>query len=81
MNHCNIGPGRQPGAVLTSGTDVDMVITSFPATITFPLIDDEGALEPVETYQLTLIPSDPSIIINQPTANISILDEDGMYRK
>ena len=62
--------------MITSGTVVDQQITSFPADITFRINDDEAALEPDEMYQLTLIPNDPSIIIDQPTADITILDDD-----
>ena len=74
---CIIGPGAQPPTVRTSGTDVDQVLTSFPANISFMINDDLAALEDMEMYTLTLIPSDPSITINQATKKITILDNDG----
>ena len=52
-------------------------LTSFPANISFPIIDDDVALETVERYSLSLIPSDPSITINQSMSEIVILDDDG----
>ena len=52
-------------------------MTSFPAEISFPIIDDEVALEKAERYSLRLITSDPLIIINQATTEIVILDDDG----
>ena len=72
-----IGPGAQPPTVRTSGTDVDQMLTSFPVDVSFPYIDDVAALEDVEIYTLTLIPSDPSIIINQASCQINVLDNDG----
>ena len=71
-----IGPGAQPTGVI-SGTDVDETLTSFPVDVSFPLIDDVVALEDVEIYTLTLIPSDPSIIINQASCQINVFDNDG----
>ena len=72
------GPGAQPSTVRTSGTDVNLVLTSFPVEISFPIVDDDGAIETVERYSLSLIPSDPSITLNQATSQIVILDDDGM---
>ena len=72
-----LGPGAQPPTVRTSGTSVNEELTSFPAVVSFPIIDDDAALETVEKYLLSLIPSDPSIIINQSTSEIVILDDDG----
>ena len=74
------GPGAQPSTVRTSGTSVNEELTSFPANISFPIIDDEVALETVERYSLSLIPSDPSITINQFMSEIVILDDDGKLR-
>ena len=62
--------------VRISGTDVSETLTSFPATITFTINDDEAAVEAVERYSLTLIPSDPAISINPATTEILILDDD-----
>ena len=73
----NIGPGRQPGSVITSGSRIDQSLTAFPARVEFPITDDDAALEPVERYSLTLVRSDPSIILNQATAEINIIDDDG----
>ena len=72
----HLGPGTQPGSVITSGTAIDVTLTSFPANVSFNIIDDRAALEPVERYTLTLVPSDPSVIINQGTADIAIIDDD-----
>ena len=69
------GPGMQTG-VRISGTDVSETLTSFPATISFPINDDDAAVEAVERYFLTLIPSDPAISINPATTEIVILDDD-----
>jgi hypothetical protein len=70
------GPGTQPPTVRISGTDVDEMLTSFPATVTFDINDDDAALEDIEMYTLVLIPSDPSITISQNTSRIFILDDD-----
>ena len=60
----------------TSGTDVDEVLASFPADVSFVINDDLAALEDMEIYTLTLIPSDPSIVIVQNTSQITISDND-----
>ena len=60
-----------------SGTDVDQVLTSFPAVVSFVINDDLVALEDIEIYTLMLIPSNPSIVINQNKSQINILDNDG----
>ena len=75
MNVSAIGPGPQP-TVRTSGTNVDEVLTSLPADVSFVIIDDLAALEDMEIYTLILIPSDPSIDIVQDTSQITILDND-----
>lgn len=62
--------------VIISGTDVNQSLTSFPMSVSFIINDDETAIEAVERYSLRLIPSDPSITINQATAEIFILDDD-----
>ena len=69
------GPGVQAG-VRISGTDVSETLTSFPATVSFTINDDEAAVEAVERYSLTLIHSDPAISINPATTEIVILDDD-----
>ena len=65
----------------TSGTSVNEELTSFPAEISFPIIDDDVALETVERYSLSLIPSDPLVIINQATSEIVILENDGKLHR
>ena len=75
--HLSLGPGVQPPTVRTSGTSVSQILTSFPANISFMINDDLTALEDMEIYTLTLIPSDPSIDIVQDTSQIIILDDDG----
>ena len=72
-----LGSETQPPTVRISGTDVDEMLTSFPATVTFTINDDDAALEDIEMYTLVLIPSDPSITISQNTSRIFILDDDG----
>ena len=74
---CIIGPGTQPPTVRTSGTNVDQVLTSFSANISFVINDDLAALEDMEIYTLTLIPSDSSFNIVQDTSQITILENDG----
>ena len=76
-SHLLLGPGAQPPTVRTSGTDVDQELIFFPAKISFIINDDDAALEDIEIYTLRLIPSDPSITINQATSQIIILDDDG----
>ena len=71
------GPGAQPSTVRTSGTSVNEKLTSFPAEISFPIIDDDVALETVERYPLSLITSDPSITISRSMSEIVIIDDDG----
>ena len=73
-----LGPGTQPPTVRTSGTSVNEELTSFPAVVSFPIIDDDAALETVERY-LFLITSDPSFIINPAMSEIVILDDDGKF--
>ena len=63
--------------MVTSGTAVNQVLTSFPANVSFVINDDLVALEDMEIYTLSLIPSDPSIVITQATSQITILDNDG----
>ena len=65
--------------VITSGTDVDETFTSFPASVSFSISDDAIALEDDERYSLTLIASDPSIIVERATTLIVIQDDDSTY--
>ena len=66
--------------MITSGTDVNMQLTSFPAEVSFTITDDDAALEPVERYTLSLTSSDPSITISQAEAEIVIIDDDSELR-
>ena len=66
-----------PGATLfQAGVRMSETPTSFPATVSFTINDDEAAVEAVERYSLTLIHSDPAISINPATTEIVILDDD-----
>lgn len=73
-----LGPEAQAN-VVTSGVAVSETLNSFPATVSFTLIDDDTSIEAVERYFLTLVPSDPSIPINQLMAEIVIIDEDRRF--
>lgn len=72
------GPISQ-ALVVTSGTDVNETITSYPAMVSFSIINDSIALEDDEQYSLTLIASDPSITVERATTLIVIQDDDSMY--
>jgi collagen type VI alpha len=71
------GPGRQPGAVVTSGMEVDEPgLTAFPFEVPFIITDDEAALEPDERYSLSIVSSDPALPLSHATTEIVILDDD-----
>ena len=59
--------------VRISGTRVFQLVTS-PATVTFNITDDAVAVEVDERYFLTLRPTDPSVIVQEPRTIITITD-------
>ena len=71
------GPMEQP-LVVMSGTTVSANISSYPANVTFPLLNDNVALEDDEEYTLSLIINNSTIIVNPATTRIVIQDEDSM---
>ena len=73
-----IGPGAQPPTVMTSGTNVNQVLSSFPANVSFVINDDLVALEEREMYRLLLVDVSPAVVLLNPTSLITILDNDGM---
>ena len=65
-------------------TSFDLITTQAPETILVEFRVDSVALEPDETFRLTLstgsgLPSGPNIFIDD-TADFTIIDGDGMIR-
>ena len=63
-----------------SGTAVSANISSYPAKVTFALLNDNVALENDEEYTLSLTVNDSAIIVNPATTRIVIQDDDSMWR-
>ena len=70
---CDSGPDLNMAGVRISGTHVSQLVTS-PATVMFDITDDAVAVEVDEKYFLTLIPTDPSVIVQEPMTKITITD-------
>ena len=62
-----------------SGTAISANISSYPANVTFAILNDNVALENDEEYTLSLTINDPTIIVNPATTRIVIKDEDSMW--
>ena len=79
MSHCPYcaGPVQQP-LVVISGAAVSENITTYPATVSFAILNDSVALEDDEEYVLTLTANDPNVIVNPATTRIVIQDDDSM---
>ena len=75
---CVIGPGAQPPTVITSGTDVNQVVSSFPVDVSFVINDDLAALEEREIYLLLLVDVSAEVELVNVSSLITILDNDGM---
>ena len=61
----------------TSGTDVNQVLSSFPANVSFVINDDLAALEGPEVFALMLTDTPGSVVLDPVTSLITILDNDG----
>ena len=72
------GPKVQP-QVVTSATAVSAKISRFPAIVTFPLLNDNVALENDEEYTLSLSVNGSTAIVNPATTRIVIQDNDSMW--
>ena len=57
-----------------SGTDVLQLVIS-PSTVLFNIIDDDIAFEAPEIYSLTLLPTDPTVIVQERMTNIIIIND------
>ena len=58
-----------------SGTDVNQMVTSLPATVTFNITDDAVSVEVNETYPLTLMVADTTVLIEELMTTIVITDD------
>ena len=68
------GPCPSMDGVHISGTDVLQLVTS-PSTVLFNIIDDDIAFEAPEIYSLTLLPTDPTVIVQERMTNIIITND------
>ena len=68
------GPNVDMADVRLSGTVVDQTITSLPATVIFNITDDEVSVEVDETYPLTLMAADTTVLIEELMTTIVITD-------
>lgn len=72
------GPNTNVAGVRFSGTKVDAVVTvpaRGPVTVTFNITDDMVSGEADEIYSLAMIPTDPTVVIQQRFTTIIITDD------